>query len=101
MHVLSLWAELGAQSIRVLDASRVGRLETDRPLPEVIILGEAVLYEVLYDASGTHRGGRRIDDPDVIDACRREVADLYEQGEELLTYFEREIAPLPPPRAGG
>lgn len=100
MHVLKVRAEIGAQEIRVLDASRVRTLEADHQLPEIVILGEAVLYEVLYDPNGLHYGGRRIDSRNVIAACRREAAALYDQGEDLLPFFEREIAVLPPPRPG-
>ncbi|MDL4774521.1 DUF6879 family protein [Actinomadura xylanilytica] len=100
MHVLRIWAETGAQDIRVIDQSGVGALEADGPLPEVVILGSSVMYETLYDATGTHSGGRRIDDPDVIAACRNDLAGLYNTAEDMFSYFEREIAPLPPPDVG-
>jgi hypothetical protein len=101
MQLLKIWVETGAQNIRVLDASAVRHLETGGPLPELVILGTTAMYEVLYDDTGTHAGGRRIDDADVIIACRQQLKDLYCKGEDLLTYFEREIAELPPPHTGG
>jgi hypothetical protein len=101
MQLLKLWVETGAQDIKVLNASAVRHLETDSPLPELVFLGTTVMYEVLYDHTGTHSGGRRIDDGGVIAACREELQELYDKGEDLLTYFEREIAPLPPPNTGG
>jgi len=97
MHSLRRRAEEMGEQIRVVPADAIAHLEARRPLPEVVILGTETLYEVLYDDTGLHSGGRRIDDADVIAACRREMAELYDKGEDLLTYFDREIAPLPAP----
>jgi hypothetical protein len=99
MQFLRIWVETGAQDIRVVDASAVRHLETHRLLPEIVTLGNSDLYEVLYDETGTHSGGRRIDDTDVIAVCHQEMTELYDKGEDLLSYFDREIAPLPPPNA--
>ncbi len=100
MYVLRLRAQAGEQG-RVIPAEDVSYLEAQKPLPELLILGTESLYEVIYDTTGTLRGGRRIDDPDVISACRQELAELYDKAEDLTAYFDRVIAPLPPPRAGG
>jgi hypothetical protein len=62
-----------------------------------VILGDRVLFEMLYDGAGTAYGARRIDDPQVIAEAGREVGDLYAAAEPLLGYFAREIAPLLPP----
>jgi len=96
MQYFRLLAEAG-EDLRVIDASSVRHLEADRLLPEVVILGDRALFEVLYDAEGTAYGARRIDDPQVIAEAGREVADLYVATEPLLDYFVREIAPLPAP----
>ena len=96
MQYFRLLAEAG-EDLRVIDASRVRNLEADRLLPEIVILGDRVLFEVLYDTEGTAYGARRIDDPQVIAEAGREVADLYTAAEPLLDYFTREIAPLPAP----
>jgi hypothetical protein len=96
MQYFRLLAEAG-EDLRVIDASSVRHLETDRPLPEIVILGDRALFEVLYDAEGAAYGARRIDDPQVIVEAGREVADLYSAAEPLLDYFAREIAPLPAP----
>jgi hypothetical protein len=96
MQYFRLLAEVG-EDLRVIDASRVRHLEADRLLPEVVVLGDRVLFEVLYDAEGTAYGARRIDDPQVIAEAGGEVADLYTTAEPLLDYFAREIAPLPAP----
>jgi hypothetical protein len=96
MQYFRLLAEAG-ENIRVLDAQKVRHLETDHLLPEIVILGEHVLFEVLYDTHGTAYGARRMDDSDVIREAAGEVADLYAAAEPLLDYFAREIAKLPPP----
>ena len=96
MQYFRLLAEAG-EDLRVIDASSVRHLEADRLLPEVVILGDRALFEVLYDAEGTAYGARRVDDPRVIAEAGREVADLYAAAEPLLDYFVREIAPLPAP----
>jgi len=96
MQYFRLLAEAG-EDLRVIDAPSVRRLEADRLLPEIVILGHRVLFEVLYDAEGTAYGARRIEDPQVIASACREVSDLYAAAEPLLDYFTREIAPLPAP----
>ncbi|GAA0321714.1 hypothetical protein NE235_18925 [Actinoallomurus spadix] len=96
MQYFRLLAEAG-EDLRVVDASAVRHLEADRLLPEIVILGDRVLFEVSYDAEGTAYGARRIDDPRAITGARTELADLYLAAEPLLDYFEREIAALPPP----
>lgn len=96
MHALRMLAEEGF-GLRVLDASRVGELERVQQLPEIVVIGDRVLYEVRYDAQWTPIGARRIHDPDVIQEARREVADLYDAGEPLIEFFRREISPLPVP----
>jgi hypothetical protein len=96
MQVLRVRAEAGEQ-IRVIPAGAVSHLEVSGPLPELVVLGTQVLYEVLYDTTGTLSGARRITAPEVIGACRDELGELYAKGEDVLAYFEREIAPLPPP----
>lgn len=96
MQYFRLLAEAG-EAVRVLDAEHVRSWERHRALPEIVILGDRVLFEVVYDATGAATGARRIDDPDVIKTATREVAELFERGEPLLDYYRREIAPLPPP----
>ncbi|MGP4027009.1 DUF6879 family protein [Actinomadura sp. 3N407] len=85
MQALRVRAEAGEQ-IRVLDASAIRDREADRLMPEVIILGTRVLYEVLYDEAGLHSGGRRITERTVIDECRAELAALWHKGEDITSY---------------
>jgi uncharacterized protein DUF6879 len=96
MQYFRLLAKAG-EDLRVLPAEAVRAWEGTGPLPEVVVLGHQVLFEVLYDADGTVIGARRIDEPEVIQACIAELAALYAGAEPLLDYFDREIAPLPPP----
>lgn len=98
MQYFRLLAEAG-ESIRVLDAEHIRTRETNGLLPEVVVLGDRVLFEVVYDATGTAEGARRIDDPQVIRAAAAEIAELHEAGEPLLEFYHREIEPLPPPAA--
>ncbi|MFI7126775.1 DUF6879 family protein [Nonomuraea sp. NPDC050153] len=97
MHVLALRVAV-AEQVRVLDAGVVSDLEIDRRLPELVVLGSSVMYEVTYDASGAHSGARRIDDPDVIAECQGELDKLFAAGEDFQAYYEREIVPMPAPR---
>jgi hypothetical protein len=83
--------------LRVLGAEYLHELERTRPLPELLVHGDQVLYEVRYDKQGTPCGARRIDDPDVVAPVQDEIAALWARGEPLMNYFEREIAPMPAP----
>lgn len=83
--------------LRVLDAEHVRVLERSRPLPELLVHADQVLYVVRYDKKGTPCGARRIDDTDVVAPVQDEMAALWAQGEPLMDYFDREIAPMPPP----
>jgi hypothetical protein len=96
LHVLRIRAEEG-ERIRVLDAAAVHSLEETRDLPEVLVLGEQVGYVIRYDGTGVLDGARKLTDAQTIAACREEIAALHRQGEDLLSYFAREIAPLGPP----
>ncbi|MFI7698921.1 DUF6879 family protein [Nonomuraea sp. NPDC049480] len=93
LHVLAVRARAGSPC-RVVPAERVAALD---PLPELVIFSSSLMYEVLYDRHGGGRGGRRITDPGVVEPCLRAVRELYAVGEDLLSFHEREIVPLPPP----
>src|SRR4029453_8708391 len=66
------------ERIRVIGADAVRELETAGLLPEIITLGDDVMYEVLYPGEGVYLGARRIDDPAVIAKCVAEVAALFD-----------------------
>jgi hypothetical protein len=96
MYFFRILVEEGFE-LRVLDSGHVSDLERDRPLPELLVHGDQVLYQVRYDERWTPSGARRVDDPEVVGPVQEEIAKLWAQGEPLMDYFEREIAPLPPP----
>ncbi|WP_155334858.1 DUF6879 family protein [Acrocarpospora corrugata] len=92
LRVLAARATAGEKA-RVLDADAVRHLERDRPLPELLIPAGDLMYEILYDRGGSHVGGRRIHDRELIEPCLTLLTDLYGQAEELPAYLDRE--PLP------
>ncbi|SRR5216683_2081160 len=99
LHALKISDESGLP-IRVLDASKVRDLERDQQLPELVIVGQQVLFEVRYDDQHwAAEGAHRIDDPVVIEQAAAEMARLWAMAEPLAAYFAREIAPLPVPAA--
>jgi hypothetical protein len=89
---------LGAR-ITVLDAAGLRSLEETRELPEVVVLGEQVTYVIEYDRTGVLNGARKLTDPQIVRACREEIAALHRQGEDLLSFCPPEIASLGPPIA--
>ncbi len=98
LHSLKITDECG-RPVRVLDASQVKDLERDQQLPELVVLGHLVLFEVCYDENWAGCGARRIDDPEVIRRAAGEIAQMWAKAEPLAGYFAREIAPLPIPSA--
>lgn len=86
--------------VRILGADKVRDLEDGGQLPEIVIVGGEVLYEVQYDSQWSACGARRITDRDVIQEATAEMAGLWAEAEPLTAYFAREIAPLPPPSPG-
>lgn len=100
LFVLRLRVELG-DNIRVLEARKISDIEKDRPVPEVVILGDIALYEVLYDNEGNAAGANRFTDRALIQETTAGFETLYERGDDFHDFFDREILPLPPPRACG
>ncbi|MEU6224027.1 DUF6879 family protein [Streptomyces sp. NPDC047042] len=96
MFVLRLRVELG-DNIRVLDARKIADIERERPVPEVVILGDVVMYEVRYDADGNAAGANRFADRALIRETLAGFDALYERGEEFHSFFDREIIPLAAP----
>ncbi|MFD9406687.1 DUF6879 family protein [Streptomyces sp. NPDC059989] len=99
LHVLRLRVELG-DNIRVMDARKIADIEKVRPVPEVVILGDVVMYEVVYDSDGNAAGANRFTNPELIEDVSAGFNALYERGEDFFAFFEREIAPLAPPVVG-
>ncbi|GII90735.1 DUF6879 family protein [Sinosporangium siamense] len=97
LHSLRLQAELG-KPIRVVTAEAVNPFETSGMLPEVVVLGSQVLYEVIYTEMGVPNGAIRFTDPDLVRCWEAFIQDLYHDGEDVVAYVDRRIAPLPPPQ---
>lgn len=98
LHLLRIREQCGS-GVRVVGSDQVFPHEAAGPLPEVCTLGDAVMYEVLYDERGVLDGARRYTDRELILAWQRFIADLYAAGEPLADYFTRQVAALPPPAA--
>ncbi|MFB7554484.1 DUF6879 family protein [Streptomyces brevispora] len=96
LHVLRLRVEVGDR-IRLLDARAIADIEKHHPVPEVVILGDRVMFEVQYDDDGNAAGANRFTDPALIEETSAGFDALYEQGEEYGGFFAREIAPLAEP----
>ncbi|MEV6249622.1 DUF6879 family protein [Streptomyces sp. NPDC051742] len=96
LNVLHVKNGYGEQ-VTVLDAERVAPREQGEPLPELCVLGGESVYVIDYTPEGVPDGATRYDRPDVVARARDFVRELYAQGEDLATYFPREIAPLAAP----
>ena len=96
LFVLRLRVELGDR-IRVADARTIADIEKDGPVPEVVILDDVVMYEVMYDEDGNADGCKRYADPALIQETVAGFDALYGRAEEFTDFFDREIAGLDPP----
>ena len=98
--VLRVRVDLG-DDIRVLDARKISDIEKERPVPEVVIVGDVAMYEVVYDADGNAAGANRFTEPALIRETCLGFDTLYERGEGFYDFFDREIVPLDPPQGSG
>jgi hypothetical protein len=90
--------ELG-ELIRVVGPDHIADLERNAPLPEVVGLDGTVAYEVIYNAEGETEGALRTTDESQIEHWRGVFDRLYRAGEDLLDFFDREVAGKRPPNA--
>ncbi|MFI6344239.1 DUF6879 family protein [Streptomyces sp. NPDC050560] len=100
LNALRVQAECG-RSVRVVHAGRLAALERDQVLPEVVVLGGQVLYEVRYAHAGTLEGGIRYLDPALAQEWENFIRELHAEGEDVEVYVERAVSGLPPPMAEG
>lgn len=100
LFILRLRVDLG-DDIKVLDAHDISNIERARPVPEVVILGDAAMYEVVYDEDGNAAGANRYTDRALIQETNAGFDALYERGEGFHSFFDREILSLAPPRVTG
>jgi hypothetical protein len=96
LNFLRLRADVG-EEIKVVSPAEVEQYGGAGGLPELVVLGDLAVYEVLYDNEGTHVGARRFDSTELISGVRRDLDQLFAVGEDIRPFFEREIAHLPPP----
>jgi hypothetical protein len=98
LRLLRLMGEC-SDRIRIVSPDAVKHLETNGPVPEVTTLGADLTYEVLYDGAGILDGAVRFADAQVTTRCRETVENLYASGEDVGSFFDREVAHLPPPQS--
>jgi hypothetical protein len=98
LHSLRLRVECG-EKVRVVGADVVAPSESAGLVPEVVILGGRTLYEVIYTESGVPNGAVRHTDRELIERWESYIKELYATGEDVMRYFDREVAHLPPPKA--
>jgi hypothetical protein len=97
LHLLRLRDEVGGP-IRILLDSEVAELEDQGPLPEIYTMDRDVMYQAVYDENGVLECALRYADTALVGRCRDFIADLYERGEQIASFFAREIENLPPAR---
>ncbi|GAA4206382.1 DUF6879 family protein [Microbispora amethystogenes] len=93
LHLLRIRHQYGG-SVRVVGAADVRPLETTNLLPELVVLGDDVMYEVLYNEHGILSGGVRYADHSLIARCKTLIERLYRAGEDVTDYFARNGATL-------
>ncbi|MFI6704759.1 DUF6879 family protein [Streptomyces sp. NPDC050509] len=96
LNSLRQQAECGMR-VRVVGVELVTPSEGEGLLPELVILGGDVLYQVLYTETGVPNGAIRYTDPDIIRGWESYIKELYRVGEDVMDFFDREVAHLPPP----
>ncbi|GII93116.1 DUF6879 family protein [Sinosporangium siamense] len=96
LHLLNLRAECG-ERIHIVTVDQTADRETSGPFPEIITLGAKTMYRIHYTAQGVGDGSTRFTDPLLIERCRHVIKSLHEQGEDIRSYFAREVAGLAPP----
>ncbi|MDX3225567.1 hypothetical protein PV419_07600 [Streptomyces sp. ME19-01-6] len=97
LHALRVQSESG-KKVRVVTPAALGTLETPGLLPEVVVVGGQILYQVVYTEAGVLDGAIRFTDAELTKRWESFIKELYEAGEDLLSYFERRVAHLPPPQ---
>ncbi|WP_329569879.1 DUF6879 family protein [Kitasatospora sp. NBC_01266] len=100
LSYLRVQAQCG-RPVRVVHADKLGALEESRPLPEIVVLGSQLLYEVRYSTDGTLEGGVRYLDRELAQEWGNFISELYGDGEDVVAYVDRHVSQLPPPVPGG
>ncbi|WP_018682990.1 DUF6879 family protein [Actinokineospora enzanensis] len=93
LRLLLLRHELGGRT-RIVTAEQVREFEPAGPLPELVTLGDRVMYEILYDDDGVQYGAVRFAEQAAIARGRELIQGLYADGEDVDSFFHREVAGL-------
>jgi hypothetical protein len=96
LYLLKVRDESGGP-IRILPTSAIADLEDQGPLPDIYTLDGTVMYQAIYDERGVLENALRYTGQAQVRRCRDFIAGLYDRGEPIRSFFEREIAQLPPP----
>ncbi len=96
LHLLKARDETGGP-IRILQANDIADLEDQGSLPDIYTMDGTVMYQAVYDERGVLEYALRYTEQALVVRCRDFIADLYARGEPISSFFEREIAHLPPP----
>ena len=96
MHLLQAKDQYG-EGVSVLTTDRLAALGVTVPLPDVVVLGKEVAYEVHYTDQGQLDGATRHTARAAVDGARAFIRRLHGRGEPLASYFPRAIAGLRPP----
>jgi hypothetical protein len=99
LHLLRVRAECG-ELIRVIGPEHIAAYEREGPVPELVTLNDDTVYEILYDAAGALKGAVRYLDAGTRDRVVARIEELYALGEDIGTFFGREVAHLKPPTGG-
>jgi len=98
LNVLKVRAECG-EMIRVVDAGLIAEFERDRELPEILTLGDDAVYQVIYDDSGAADGAVLSTERADVERWVSFMEKLYENGEEIDSFFARKVAGRRPSKA--
>lgn len=100
LHLLKMRDEAGG-AIRILLDRDIANLEDRGPLPEIYTMDDNVMYQAIYDDKGVLENAVRYSDRALVARCRDFIASLFARGEPISSFFQREIAGLPPAQPAG
>jgi uncharacterized protein DUF6879 len=88
-------SELGEHP-RIVTAGQVVAIERDGVLPELVGLADDVVYQVIYGSDGAAERAIRSAHRPTVEHWHRVFHTLYEGGEEMASFFSRNVAGLSP-----
>jgi hypothetical protein len=89
-----------AERLWLADTRDTWKLERMQFYDELVSLCGVTLYATEYDDAAKPGGARRFTDREVIATYESLAGELFSSGEDLESYFDREVAPFPPPIVG-